>query len=248
MTFTADGRETGPKPAGMGIAVLGDSHAMGWGVNDEETFAAELQRLTRRPVFNLAVSSYGTRRELIRFDRSGLGDRVDTVVIQYCENDLDENLGFRIESAEETRRKFRSIGEAVSGRARTFGSLPFVAERLSFTLRAPVTILRELVFPARRPDFSAHYPALMAALAEYPVLGAKRVLVFYSNSRGSRFVNYPGPPDAGGGRVEFLDLALQPSDYYRVDDHLTPDGHRKVARLLFQSLQAPVAGGPSAAP
>jgi hypothetical protein len=30
LSFTAEGRNTGPKPMGMGIAVIGDSHAMGW--------------------------------------------------------------------------------------------------------------------------------------------------------------------------------------------------------------------------
>ncbi|MFP5462523.1 MAG: CidA/LrgA family protein, partial [Gammaproteobacteria bacterium] len=49
-------------PAGTGIVVIGDSHAMGWGANDEETFAAQLQALSGRPVYNLGVASYGTAR------------------------------------------------------------------------------------------------------------------------------------------------------------------------------------------
>ncbi|MBK7677012.1 MAG: hypothetical protein IPJ27_20915 [Candidatus Accumulibacter sp.] len=66
LNFSAEGRFTGEKPASTGIAVIGDSHAMGWGVQDEETFAALLQKMTRRPVYNLAVSSYGTVREVMR--------------------------------------------------------------------------------------------------------------------------------------------------------------------------------------
>ena len=50
LSVSEEGRYTGPKPPGIGIAVVGDSHAMGWGVNDEETFSAELQRLSGRPV------------------------------------------------------------------------------------------------------------------------------------------------------------------------------------------------------
>ena len=46
-----------------GIAVLGDSHAMGWGVNDDETFSAVLEKKIDKPVYNLAVSGYGTIRE-----------------------------------------------------------------------------------------------------------------------------------------------------------------------------------------
>ena len=48
-----------------GIAVLGDSFAMGWGVNDNETFSAILEKKINRPVYNLAVSGYGNKRELI---------------------------------------------------------------------------------------------------------------------------------------------------------------------------------------
>ena len=45
-----------------GIAILGDSHAMGWGVNDEETFAALLENKINKKVYNLAVSGYATKR------------------------------------------------------------------------------------------------------------------------------------------------------------------------------------------
>ena len=77
LNFTDEGRNTGPKPDGTGIAVIGDSHAMGWGVDDLETFSAHLQRLSKRPVYNLAVASYGTSRELIRLEKSGVLGKVD---------------------------------------------------------------------------------------------------------------------------------------------------------------------------
>ena len=76
------------------IVVLGDSHAMGWGVNDKETFSYFLQVLTKQPVYNLAVSSYGTEREIARFEKSGLLENTDIIIIQYHENDLKENLSF----------------------------------------------------------------------------------------------------------------------------------------------------------
>ena len=44
------------------IAVIGDSFAMGWGVNDNETFASILENKINKNVYNLAVSSYGTKR------------------------------------------------------------------------------------------------------------------------------------------------------------------------------------------
>src|SRR2546428_13296855 len=44
------------------IAVLGDSHAMGWGVEDHETFASLIEQSLGEKVANLSVSSYGTAR------------------------------------------------------------------------------------------------------------------------------------------------------------------------------------------
>ena len=73
------------------IAVLGDSFAMGWGVENEETFSAILEKKLDRNVYNLAVSSYGTKREIIRLEKSKLLDSVDTIIITYCYNDYGEN-------------------------------------------------------------------------------------------------------------------------------------------------------------
>ena len=70
--------------------MLGDSHAMDLGVNDADTFANVLQKTTGRPVYNLAVSSYGTYREVKRLLQSGLIKDVDTIIIQYCNNDRNE--------------------------------------------------------------------------------------------------------------------------------------------------------------
>ena len=42
---------------------------MGWGVNDDETFSALLEKNLNRNVYNLSVSSYGTKRELIRLEK-----------------------------------------------------------------------------------------------------------------------------------------------------------------------------------
>ena len=78
-----------------GIAVIGDSFAMGWGVNDKETFSYLLEKKINRPVYNLGVSGYGTIRELIRFQESKLIDKVDTIIIQYCYNDYGENVGYK---------------------------------------------------------------------------------------------------------------------------------------------------------
>ncbi len=89
-----------------------------------------------------------------------------------------------------------------------------------------------MVFPKRLQNFSEHYAPFVAAIGRHDALRDKRVLVFYINPRGSRFLNFPVGRDPRMSFLEFTDADLGPADYYRVDDHLVPDGHKKVARHL----------------
>jgi lysophospholipase L1-like esterase len=233
LNFAVDGRLTGPKPEGIGIAVLGDSHAMGWGVADDAAFAAELQRLSRRPVYNLAVSSYGTLREVHRLEKSGLWNKIDTIIIQYCDNDLAENQSGKISGPEESRQTFETI---MHGKQNTGGLFNVVRKAYGYAFSTP---FRSLKLRKAKPhqDFTPHYAPLINILAQYPKLKEKRVLIFYSNAHGKRFGSFPVGIDKRLPKVEFLDLAVDAGDYYRLDDHLTPAGHQKVARELFVTLQ-----------
>ena len=80
----------------------------GMGVNDNDTFAALLEKINK-PVYNLAVSGYGTPRELIRLEKSNLIDKVDTIIIQYCYNDYGENKNFRINEEDIAKEKFNIV-------------------------------------------------------------------------------------------------------------------------------------------
>ena len=79
--------------------LIGDSHAMGWGVSDENTISAQLTK-NGFPTLNLAVSSYGTPRELHRlaqWAKENPAEYTETknILIQYCDNDYDENKEFQ---------------------------------------------------------------------------------------------------------------------------------------------------------
>ena len=190
-TFASDGRYTGPKPPGVGIAVVGDSYAMGWGVDDEETYGAVLQRLTGRPVFNLGVSSYGTVRELRLLDKSGLLGRVDTVILEYCDNDLEENLHFKPLSPDEAREKYERIRQTAAARKSAFGSLKYLKEGLLFTFWAPYNNLKSSVVPTEPASFASHYQPLISTLRQHDGLKDKRVLVFYINPNYRKFSAFP---------------------------------------------------------
>lgn len=75
------------------IIVSGDSFAMGWGVNQEESFAQLLEQKSGMMVLNASVSSYGTAREMIMLKRVKT-DKLKYLIIQYCGNDYEENKSF----------------------------------------------------------------------------------------------------------------------------------------------------------
>ena len=97
LNFTKNGRlmpkikNKNTKP----IIVLGDSHAMGWGVNDNKTFSYVLQNLSKASVYNLAVSSYGTVREVIRLEKSGLLEKSDIHLDFLTEEIAKSNLDLK---------------------------------------------------------------------------------------------------------------------------------------------------------
>ena len=84
------------KPAGTTrILLLGDSFAFGWGVEQEEAFAARLERLlTERvgpvEVLPAAVPGWSTDQHFIYLHTRGLALRPDLILLATSENDLTE--------------------------------------------------------------------------------------------------------------------------------------------------------------
>jgi hypothetical protein len=103
-------------------------------------------------------------------------------------------------------------------------------------LAAPFRSLSETL---RRKNFNPHYEPLMRAIAQHgDALAGKRVIVFYSNPYGLKYRNFPSGPDARMSNVNFIDVGLTRSDHRKLDNHMTPEGHRKAAERLVAHLQA----------
>lgn len=86
-----------PKPPDVfRIVVLGDSVVNGFGVEDEQTFSAVLEKMlsSQRPteVLNLGVAGFGNAEELVQLENVGLEQQPDMVVLGYFVNDHFENL------------------------------------------------------------------------------------------------------------------------------------------------------------
>ena len=78
---------------GPELIVIGDSESMGWGVKQQELYSEIIKGKQGHKVLNLAVSSYGTVRELQMLARADTS-RLQILIVQYSNNDLWENIAY----------------------------------------------------------------------------------------------------------------------------------------------------------
>jgi len=85
-------------PAGVyRIVVLGDSVSLGYGVEEDKTFSAVLEKKLRgigvnAEVINMSVSGFGTAEELIQFENVGMKYNPQLVILGYFTNDPLNNI------------------------------------------------------------------------------------------------------------------------------------------------------------
>ena len=72
------------------VIIAGDSMAMGWGIDQDSTYASLVEEKTGYTVLNTGISSYGTVRELRLLEKVDT-DSLQFFFIQYCNNDMGEN-------------------------------------------------------------------------------------------------------------------------------------------------------------
>ena len=63
---------------------------MGWGVDENETFASLLEQNLKLRVLNASISSYGTARQIELLNSLDVSN-LEYLIIQYCKNDFNEN-------------------------------------------------------------------------------------------------------------------------------------------------------------
>jgi hypothetical protein len=250
LTFDSKGfRQTSPpmrrdsdRPNRGRIIVLGDSHAMGWGVQDEETFASVLAAEHGFEVFNLAVSSYGTARELLRLRKEFDVQKGDIVVIQYHPNDLEENLAFlksgglphhvpsdlgllaHTPQGYQVPQVSKSIAWAI------WGKFTQVVGKLTQT----VGKLTETVTSA--PDGKSAAEIFLSVIDHFQELAQARVVVCEVPGSGLATSFTEDLKRLAEGRMIVIKPVWETSDFYRLDEHLNSIGHRKLARIIASAI------------
>lgn len=232
--------------AAPGVVLAGDSFTMGWGVEQEESFAQQLEAELGVPVLNTGISSFGTARELRALTRLDL-DSLRVLVIQYHPNDFKENRAYA-ESGDSLPVMPAPDYDALSDRpppkesGYRFGRFVYEAQKL-VTNGLIGLIKNKLRSDGHQAD------AFLHVLATAPIdLDGVRILVFEVNDHAQNDAGFiaalrarldaPGLPDAVRG-MTIIDIsgALNETHYYPWDGHLTPEGHAVIAAALADALR-----------
>ena len=240
------------------VIVLGDSYGMGWGVQQNVTFADQLEKMTGKKVLNAAISSHGTARELrnlYRLDTSNLR----YLIIQYCENDIYENKPFVMDGYELPISSVDTYDKAVQ--TQYWSKLYFPGKRFTTLTRTYIqshfNVIGQKIFPKPAAQLKDTNEATPEEKARYFLdilynsslnFEKLKVLVININSLAMNDDQFVEKAKSLKHQFKYeqrfkTNLLLIPSsrifnteDYYILDPHLRPSGHKKIAALLTTYL------------
>ena len=237
------------------IIVLGDSYAMGWGVDQEQTFAEILASKTGKKVLNAAISSYGTARQILSLQRLDTS-RLETLVIQYCQNDYEENESFLRNdnqlSTMGSRKYERLVKNHQDGRSYFLGKhlLTLARTRAGRLHRLAVDwIAAKIELPRKAPPTASDEARCFVTIVAQAQknLNSVQVLVLElgpQDTQRSSFLDEVAQRQAddptGTQRVQALDLTstLGSEHFYPLDGHINAAGHASVAEAILQELKS----------
>lgn len=229
------------------IIVLGDSHTMGWGVNQDSTFAQRLEKLTNRKVLNAGISSYGTAREMTLFQQLDTS-KLKVLIVQYCENDFIENQKFTTQGKLNisSKQDYRFITEEYK---KTISYFPFkhilglsgiIGENLKYNDGKNTNSSDD----RDELDDAALFLKVFQQFENLPT--DVQLILFSIDERAcnGNFIEGLQASDAfkqlrKKRNITLIDFTTDLSEdhYFILDTHMNDRGHRKVAQRIAISLQ-----------
>jgi hypothetical protein len=228
------------------VAVIGDSFAHGVGVADDQTFSYLLESSYHYKTVNLAIGSYATMRELEVLGEYGKDAKY--VVVQYCDNDPEENeasisLGkeeFRSRAEQQWRERGTIYHRGKSmGYRKPIQDLATMIRSHSYTSKSS---WRESAKLGRLMDREAY--AFAQVVARYrQLLEGKRLIVFEAGMWGENSPKFKATFGLELNKLGWLSYrlintadVLDYGDYFFLDDHIKPVGHKKLAAAIAKEL------------
>ena len=172
------------------ILVLGDSIAMGWGVNDNKTFSFLMEKNLKQRVYNLGVSSYGTIREIKKMKLSPLYNDSKEIIIQYHPNDLYENIQLDYNKSY-SKKEYNDIFES---NEHQLNSIKFILKNFKTSIRLFFSDIIDLLFREanlEKINFDEHKKYLEKIIKDRIDVKNKEVIVFMAIPPHQKVSNFP---------------------------------------------------------
>jgi hypothetical protein len=245
------------------IIVLGDSYGMGWGTEQNETFAQVLEQSTKQKVLNAAITGYATPRQLRLLERLDK-DNLTTLVVQYCDNDYLENKAF-FESKNDvptvTEKEWRDFWDMYLEQAGYYPyrlsleSLPKSVRDMKRSVQTSLNMIPKP--PSVNPKLEAFFflNALVNAgnfesdplpenlrIVVFPMMHDRQRMKGFSEELSTLLSSSGATLPPAFRNIQVLDIEpiITDDDFFILDEHLSPAGHAHMATLISPLLATPV--------
>ena len=229
------------------IICLGDSYTMGYGVGQDHTIPANIERLTGLKALNTGMSSFGTARQVLTLAKRDFSQS-QIIIWQYCENDWTENVKFIEDSfsfSPSSRKEFERLQQVNEWKQQYFPAkhsmtLLKMIVRGEFGLKGPDKFAK----PISSGDQAENFLTIIEYCKD--VIGEKKI-VLYELGYYKPFSDFIRSVKTLLNGERFKHLAdmvipldvfpsLTKEDYYILDVHIKAEGNRKVAAFMRSTI------------
>ena len=225
------------------VIAIGDSVTMGWGVNDNETYASALQGMLNTKVINLGVPSYNTSRELDKLINFPGSKNSNTVIIQYHINDAIENSSYIKNGPKNySIQDYYNRQDAFDN---TYGWHTGGYKFYDYTIRTIESLFNNKIFGFQKTDNSRDLrleaETFFSILKKYPMLANKNIIIFDGSELELQHHDFKrvfseASTSSGLKSVKVLDMDFTSNDYFILDNHQNISGHKKIAEKIYKAM------------
>ena len=239
------------------VICLGDSYAMGWGVQQQEAFPQRLQRMSGLKVLNAAMSSFGTVRELRKLQTLDTSN-CKWIILQYCDNDVEETKPFvdnLFSLKTSSSATYDSLVKKYEWGHVYYPGKTFLSVDNYLFRRAAKSLLRSsndsiITVGSLKVGMneSIRYFAETLSYFNIPLVN-RNLLILYANEKekpDQRFttglqqlLETPTYKEKFSNRVFLLNTSdlVGKEDRYLLDDHFRASGHEKIAAAIKKLME-----------
>ena len=246
---------------GTPVMVLGDSHAWGMGVDDDQTFTYILNQSSDYDFTSISCSSFGTPREFLKASqmiRKGIVEKPSVLVIQYCSNDRKENQIFVRNGLQYRPSLYEKPAAPSFSWGKVYQAMPLIFRPSEWPNDFLLEVLGlfngkvDFATDEQSPLSESHLSLICGHfLAQEEFSNVEKVILTMvsppKHEKEELFrSNEKMMTDCAdhlrrtfGKEVEFLrqgDYDKIGDEYFEIDEHLNETGHKRFAAMIMRSL------------